>query len=219
LNDGAEISLGPEAIGYIRECLSYGKTLARYLLEKLDLESGSVTTFLPPDVSEEARTQFKWGGKFKRDPATFVYHTAPDGSRTRMEPVPNTNPWLVSIVEAFLRGAEGRVCIFEDALVRPSDPCFSSLKGRLLIFGDEVYYFLSSEDREGKRIAETVREAANVWPGLIGALTSVAGEAALSDEAREITAAQLRVLAESVEKIVVGAYDGESYLIWSRAAS
>jgi hypothetical protein len=50
-------------------------------------------------------------------------------------------------------------------------------------------------------------------------MASVADEAGFSDEAREITSVKLRVLAERTQKIIVGAYDGEGYLIWSKPAA
>ncbi len=219
MNACEERSLGPEALEYIRECLAEGKTLARHLLERVDLESGTVTTFLPSDVSKEAASQFRTGGKLERDPETFVYRTAPDGSRVRWEPVPNTDPWLVSIVQAFLRAAEGRVCILENALARPSDPGLSRFQSRLLAFEDEVYHVLLSRELEGTEIARAIGEARCAYPPLIGVITFLAAEAGLPDEARDITSAQLRVLAERTQKIVVGAYDGEGYLIWSKPAA
>lgn len=215
----AELHLGPEAVSYIRDCLANGKTLARYLLQRPDLESGTVTTFLPSDVGKEAATQFKWGGKLRRDPATFVYRTEPDGSRTRWEPVPNTDPWLVSIIQAFLRAAEDRVCIFENALARPSDPVLSRSESRVLVFDNEVYHFLSAADWASTIIAQAIREAGCPYPPLIGAMASAADEAGFSGEGRQISSAQLKVLAERTEKIVIGAYDGEGYLIWSKPAS
>src|SRR4030042_889051 len=91
-----ELKLGPAALQYIRERLAEGKTLARYLLEREDLASGSVITCLPPNVPVETLEDFN-ESKLERDPATFRYSTQSDGSVTRYEPVPNTDPWLVSV--------------------------------------------------------------------------------------------------------------------------
>ena len=221
MNECAEINLGPEAVSYIRDCLANGKTLARYLLQRLDLESGAVTTFLPSDVSEEAATQFKWGGKLYRDPATFVYHTEPDGSTTRWEPVPNTDPWLASILREFLGAGPERVCVFENESALPSHPWLSLPRWAILqtlIFENEVYHLLSNRDAENEeRILTTIR-IADSWL-FIGAMTSLSQASDLPLEAGRLDDEALKMFAQRAERIVVGAYDGESYLIWSKPAS
>ncbi len=214
----AELHLGPEAISYIQERLANGKTLARYLLQRPDLESGTVTTFLPSDVGKEAATQFKWGGKLRRDPATFVYHTEPDGSTTRWEPVPDTDPWLALLLQEFLRGTPEGICIFENSSALPRDPWLQSSDLQTLIFGDEVYHFVSHRDAENeKRILETIRGARS-WL-FYGVATSSPNPGDVSLEAGTIGREFLEVCAQRAEKIVVGAYDGESHLIWSKPAS
>lgn len=214
----AELHLGPEAISYIRERLAHGKTLAKYLLERVDLESGTVMTFLPSDVSKEAASEFKWGGKLKRDPATFVYHTEPDGSTTRWEPVPNTDPWLVSILQEFLGAGRERVGIFENELASPGDPWLSSWDMQTLIFENEVYHLLSNKDADNEQtILTTIRGAGN-WL-FIGAMTSLSEPSDLPLEGGTLDDQVLKMFAERAAKIVVGAYDGESYLIWSKPAS
>lgn len=50
MTDYKEISLGPEALEYIRGCLENGKTLAHNLLERPDLKSGTIITALPSNV-------------------------------------------------------------------------------------------------------------------------------------------------------------------------
>jgi len=214
----AELHLGPEAVSYIRDCLANGKTLARYLLQRPDLESGTVTTFLPSDVSEEAATQFKWGGKLKRDPATFVYRTEPDGSRTRWEPVPNTDPWLISILQEFLRGGPERVCVFENSSAAPEHPWLLSSGMQTLIFESEVYHFLSSRDLENEEKILTTIEGTKSWL-FYGTMTSLSEPPDLPLEGGTVDDEVLKTFAQRAEKIVVGAYDGESYLIWSKPAS
>ena len=217
----AELHLGPEAVSYIRDCLANGKTLARYLLQRPDLESGTVTTFLPSDVGKEAATQFKWGGKLRRDPATFVYHTEPDGSRTRWEPVPNTDPWLISILQEFLGAGGDRVAIFENEVALPGDPWLSLPRWDILqtvIFGNEVYHVLSNRDAEDEERILTTIKGADSWL-FIGAMTSLSEPPDLPLEGGTVDDEVLKTFAQRAEKIVVGAYDGESYLIWSKPAS
>ena len=61
-----------------------------------------------------------------------------------------------------------------------------------------------------------IRKAHNVYPGLIGVMTSLPEGHYLALEKKKITSEELKLLAERAEKIIVGAYDGEGYLIWSK---
>lgn len=45
-----EFAVGKEAISYIKDILSNGKTLSKWLLKQVNLEEGRITTFLPESV-------------------------------------------------------------------------------------------------------------------------------------------------------------------------
>lgn len=108
-------TLDPRALAYIRESLAEGHTLASYLLQRPDLEGGAVTTFVPDGVTDEAAHQFSYGGILPEPPAdTHVHVPELNGSVSRMVPVPNTDPYLVQLIERFLRTGAGRICIFEE---------------------------------------------------------------------------------------------------------
>jgi hypothetical protein len=213
-----ERSLGPQAIDYIRQRLTDGKTLAVHLLEALDLERGSVIACLPPNVSDQEALQFDEGRKLPPpDPSTFRYLTDRQGRTSRLEPVPNTDPWLISLVDDFLSQSADRVCIFEEWSFQPSDP-FWSIKGSrreaASFVDDEVYYVLVSDDPE-----QHIRDAvgwSKGWPGLLAAMTSVAADQPIPRDRGNINPALLKTLAVRTERLAVGAYDGESYLIWSK---
>lgn len=212
----SERALGPEAIDYIRERLSTGKTLARHLLETLNLQQGSVITFLPSSVSEREALQFEEGALPRPDPSTFHYYTDKQGRRSRMEPVPNTNPWLVSTIRPFLADDENRVCIFEEWALHPPYAHWSTNKSDIVTFvEDEVYYVLLSGDAE-TRIHEAVRLGGGAWPGLLAAMTSMPADEPISSDTRSISRAHLRTLAERTKRLVVGVYDGESFLVWHK---
>lgn len=219
MTEYSERSLGPQAIDYIRQRLTHGKTLARHLLEGLDLERGSVIACLPPNVSDQEALWFESGGKLPRPhPSTFRYVTDEQGRTSRLEPVPNTDPWLVSLVQDFLSRSIGRVCILEEWSWQPSDPFWSNDQARreaASFVDDEVYYVLVSGESE-EQIREAVGWSRCAWPGLLAAMTFLAADEPISSDRRNISPALLKTLATRTERLAVGAYDGESYLIWSR---
>jgi hypothetical protein len=219
MTEYSERSLGPQAIDYIRQRLTHGKSLARHLLEALDLERGSVIACLPPNVGDQEALQFKEGGKLPHpDPSTFRYLTDEQGRTSRLEPVPNTDPWLVSLVQHFLSQSADRVCIFEEFYAEPSDPLWSKKESKreaASFVDDEVYYVLVSGDSE-EQLREAVGWSQQAWPALLAAMTSMTADEPIPSDRRNISPALLKPLAGRTERLAVGAYDGESYLIWSK---
>lgn len=184
---------------YIRECLEEGNSLARHLLTQLDPDSGTVSAFLPPHVAPDSATRFRYGG---------IAHAE------------ESEACLITLVQAFLSRRERRLCLFENALAQPHDPVLASAETRLCIFKDEVYHFLSEQDNDSQKIRQTIRAAASPYL-CIGVLTSLPQESQILCETQRVILTSdevLRGLAERAETIVVGAYDGEGYLIWQRAS-
>src|SRR5213593_1863343 len=95
-----EISLGLEAIRYIQQTLQEGKTLAKFVSRRLDLERGRVVTFLPPEVNQESAEDFRSGGKLARLSAKTV----------AIEPIASTLFAFIPIIRSFLAGGKQRLC-------------------------------------------------------------------------------------------------------------
>jgi len=203
MNAHREIEFGAEGIGYVTKCLELGKTLSKLLLQIRDLNTGRVVTRLPSDLDDATAKDFETGGKLPPlSPRT-----------TTLQPVPNTDLLLSEEIQVFLAAGDRNVCIFEDASASPSDPFLHSLDTRYVTFEDEVYHLLCQADKDQDSILATVRRA-HSWL-FIGVLTSAPPGVDLCSEG-VLTKSLLKFLAEEARKIVVGAYDGEAYLIWTR---
>lgn len=214
MNKFQEFTLGVDAAKYMRECLLDGHTLAKYLFERLDVDSGRVITFFPPGVDTEIVKQaFRHGGVLPEPPPeTHVIYS----NGRRMVPIPNTNDGLIERIRDYLCGGKGRFCIFEEAYARPSDPAMLTKHVPFLILNEEIYYFLSWKDIDYNKIKQAINAAGNFYPGLIGALTELPEKQELNFENKIISSEQLHILAKRAEKIIIGAYDGEGYLIWNK---
>lgn len=216
------IRLAPEAIEYIKDRLADGKTLARFLLEKRDLNRGEVVTFLPPYANLERIGNFSWGGVLPTPPSeTHQHYTTPDGTKTVMVPVPNTRPHLVWMIQEFLKQGEGQLCLFESAVASPTYGFLASPDAqdlRVLTFEDDVYYLLTEDDLDLRRIEKTVRYATSYLViGVLARLPQEENFLPVKSTRATIVRSELELLAQRTEKIIVGAYDGEGYLIWSSA--
>ena len=208
-----EVVLGLEAVDYIVACLKEGRTLAKYLLSR-ELTTGRVRTLLPPGADHSMSTSFRTGGKFPDSPQSTWRSLEGGGYAV---PIPNANACLASIIQSFLTHSSQNLCIFENALARASDPYLTTLTSTICTCDDEVYHLLTSKDVTEKhcRIETTIEEAMSI-PIFVGALTSWPGECSGAlTTGKCLTADSLSQLALRAEQIIIGAYDGESYLIWA----
>lgn len=212
-----EITLGGPAIDYIQESLKNGKSLARQLVERPDLQEGNVVTFLPKDARLDRILDFTSGGKLPEpklnDSSQYV---APDGLRWKVIPKRNTDVCLVRHIRIFLNLGVDRICIFENPMALPTDPWVEKSTSPLLIFQNEVYHFLTTQKATDQDIHETIKQASSIYPPFLAVLTIVSDKHNFSKQKVSITSEEIRSLAAKTEEIIVGAYDGESYLIWNQ---
>lgn len=220
MSDYRRFDLGPEAIEYVREHLTYGSTLGKYLLSEKNLDKSTVITFLPQDVDVDQVSQFKAGGKVNPLHPEVHYFVTEDGSRFRMELKGNSFSHLAAVLAQFLRGNANRLCVIEEPLMRPGDPGFPD-GGRSIVktLNDEIYYLLSGFGNIDKRAIQDVVGKADRGFHFVCAMTSVPDGDMDLWRGRQITPKTLQKLARGTESIVVGAYDGEGYLIWSEIQS
>lgn len=217
MNAAQEILLGPEAWVYFRQALADGKTLSHCVLERTDLRQGRLFTLLPPGASTENLNDFMSGGKLLPSPPdTHVSVTFADGSPGgTLVPIPNANAELARHVEAFLKEGFDRLCILEDQMAEPGDPAALHSPANVVVLGPELYYVLGNQDADVRVIEDALCHASSsIYPPLVGVLTH---GLAHSKNRRETTTAELRSFAERAEEIVVGAYDGEGYVLWSKS--
>jgi hypothetical protein len=202
-----ELKVDGELIRYLEEYLANGKTLSGLLLDSIDFASGKVVTTLPVSVSEEAARDFRSGGKLAAESSNLI--------ASRLQPMPDTDSRLAEMAREFLAGGEGRLCIFEDASAGVDDPYLQSVETRTGNYGNEVYHLLLRADAQEAKILSTIKEARS-WM-LAGAFTSAPPDDKYQSKVVALITEELRAFAEQTEKIVVGAYDGEGYLIWSKS--
>lgn len=206
-----ERTLGVAAIDYVRRRLTDGKALSRHLLASRDLNSGSVVSFVPADADSDEIHEFDVGHARQSAGDASVF-TSESGAAWRMIRTPNADANLAEAIAAFFREATDALCIFEHGLARRADPFLENATFSVAFCGDEVYPFAAAGD-DLARIADTIRGATTAYPPLVAALTR--GE--LSTQRVELAEADLASLAAKTDEIIVGAYDGEGYVIWRSA--
>lgn len=211
-----EVVLSSAGLKYVRECLSSGKELSSSLLEALDLVSGKLSTFLPPGVASEEVNEFFVGGKLPQ-PSDEKHTTVRLwNEQLKAVPKPSLDGVLISIVEAHLKSGSGALCIFENALASPRDSWLKCTEIQTVTSESSVYHFLTPERMDRDLIELTVKKAKSIRPPLIGVLVRFPKPSGFQSEG-SLGLAEFRKIAGQTEKLIVGAYDGEGYLIWSKS--
>ncbi|MBS1912961.1 MAG: hypothetical protein JST22_13325 [Bacteroidetes bacterium] len=192
------VELGEEGLRFIERNLENGLSLSQLVRRRYQLQSGLVWAPLPPDVDKSSienrsAKEFRWGG---------------------LTEVGGSLEILTSFVSRYLESLSGGICIFEYANAKSTDPVIQRETSGILTFGLEVYCVVQSCRADPDTIAAAIRGSDSLWTHVGFLSASLAG---LPDENRAALALEdLESIADGVEHIIVGAFDGEGYLIWSR---
>jgi len=82
----------------------------------------------------------------------------------------------------------------------------------------EIYHLLIGAGHTNEKIKNTISWAESAIP-LIGVLTSLPSEDHRFFTNSKLTSEIVEIIVERTEELVVGAYDGEGYLIWHRVTN
>ncbi len=187
-----EFKLGDKAIDYIKYSLAGGDALSQYLL-KLPLEAGQVTTYLPSTTTELQRHKFEVGGIIN----------SMDAKKK-----------LVSLIYSFLNIDTNRVAIFETLAQMGDKHLYASNVQFFTRHQSEVYCFVTSSNCTQEKIITAIKFAKS-YP-FIGILTSALNIESEIIAGGEIPDSFFEKLIKSVQYILVGAYDDETILLWSK---
>lgn len=210
MTDYPERRLDHRALEHLKGCLEEGHTLARNVLEAKNLTRGRLSTFLPSTVPEEAVYRFTEGGKLPPIEGGERIGVTPDGAPLRMVPVPQTRAQLVRLVQQHLAQDPRHVAVFEDPYAKRHDPFLTRCDRPYRCFDEEVYYW-SGPPFEHTQPQKLFIPALRTLIGVLTMLPSVQPQPA----GLTLTANVLAVLAQQARHVLVGAYDGESFVLWT----
>jgi|CXWL01.1.fsa_nt_gi hypothetical protein len=190
------VQYGEEAIEYIRSQLElgreYDRTLPQLVLQRVPLDKGQVTAYLPRGTTLKDRLDFEGGILF--EPMDYGY--------------------IADFVANHLANGPEQHGIFQDNFASDSSPVFEDEHLKLFFYQSEVYYFLANDDMDKDRIIETLKTYGD-YPS-IAVLTSLPKNERRILHRDQIEQGLLEKLVDRVEHLLVGAYDEEVKLVWSR---
>lgn len=211
-----EITLGNDAINYVMKHLSYGHAISKTVLNKLDIQNGQIIVGLPEYANWEKVNDLEHGGILPAvDRSKWRTISGENGKTYTMELIPRFFPFIVDNIKSFLMKSSTNLCILENANASPTDWALKNIQSIIWTFQSEVYHILGKGEQSQSEIEKTIKESESLWTW-IGFLTSFPGIDSYPIVKKEISMDIIMILAGNVEKILVGAYDGEGFLVWNR---
>ena len=186
MNELQELAIDAKCLSYLERVLRSGKSLSHLLLERVDFAAGKIHALLSTKVGEREIKDFAAGGIGSiKSPRRAL---AEIGLRYLQEP--------------------GKQIVIEEGLARPGDRAIRNKEGVIFLAG-EIYYLARKIDtvEQMERFLLQPRYAI----GLVGIFCAAgAGEVPKISETE-----QLAELVATTEKVVIGAFDGEGFLLWT----
>src|SRR5882672_10778347 len=197
-----------EGLSYIVRELRTGKSLAKFL-SAVVTTSGHVYALLPLNTEPGIRVDFESGGKLQGPPVESV-------GGIRRQKIPTADEAFSALIEEFLAFDQSRMCIFENRLASPSDGSLSGVED-VVVCDTEVYHVVTARRNGRSHISSALRTSRTTLE-FVGALTQDASFIAPNCPGghRSMERSDLERLAGNAACVFVGAYDGESVVIWSR---
>jgi len=186
--------------------LSNGKSLAHRLAARLLTTPGALYSIAPLNAPKDRLYSFQDGGLIPQLPRSEWTRT--DGGVLAAEVV-TVDAALASAIARRVSSI-GAAFVVQDWNSTPIDPHLAVDGHQPWLAGDEVYFAAQTPGLD--EISTFIAIANDIWPGMLGVVTSAALPMSPS---RALDPSAIDALADHATEFFVGAYDGESYLLWT----
>ncbi len=195
--------------------LRYGETLSNLVAKYILIESGKLETFAPQNIELSALLDFRATYNIGQGVSENLLQTLKTESASRA--FPEMDFFVAPIVQDFLAQSEQNICILEDIDSSPGDPGLTaSGMPPMFTFAEvDVYFYIDRKRSTIDTISKVFSMVSPMW-STRAFLTSLPKELTLSEANQKMEMKDIEAIAQRTQKIIVGVYDGESYLVWHR---
>lgn len=184
--------LGRLAIHYLRGYLWLSRPLSRGL-GRLPLETGDVFTWLPAAV----------------DPHQVDFKDGALGMSSA-----DSHKMLTTFISDFLQEHTNGIALFEDQVASAGDKWLATETAPYFVHGSDVYFYRTSRDADPDLVSKTIATSVD-WRA-VAALVSPDEELPAFEPRQQVNSLLLERLGQVADLMVVGAYDGDGFIVWSR---
>ncbi len=200
--------IGEAAIAYMKKAMGDGLSLSKQVLQALDLSRGHIYTMLPDGVDTDLIRDYSVGG------FTCNYADRKNG----VVQVTTIDEHVITLIRSFLAKSGNPVCLFDATLLELDFPTVRRIRTHA-IFQKEVYLYLGPGQNTLDQIGTIMYSSAGSYPPVLASLAVLSSEGVCILRSGRLSLQFLRETAEATEHIIVGAFDGEGYLIWDKVSN
>lgn len=203
-----EVELDSRARDFVKAELDVGGPLAKRILEAGILEHGALSTFVDSSVSSDL---YAWtsGGKLLQ-PEPSSGWKIPGGVVVK---VMTADTWIVETLLSESAGRGSTAVISEDVTSRRTDSWQNAARRTHVFVGDQVLnVVLLSEGAAA--ILRSMQTASSSWYAL--SVWTSAPVRHPADDPADWSDAEVTAVIANAEFVMLGAYDGESWVLWRR---
>lgn len=200
-----EVVVPSSAITYlINHHLFYGLTLAKKLAVNPTLYEGVVTTFLPPVNIDKLDLLNNYEFSIQQ----FF------SERISIDVV--KKEWLLPMILSHLKQNDSQryLCVIEEHDEKRGSPNLATAPNKIILYGDEIYHVVFDQLASMENLSISFDWSTSWFFTVV--LTSLDNSCSL-EEISEFAISEIELLASRVEKIIISAYDKESYLVWHKS--
>jgi hypothetical protein len=197
-----------KALIYVKKYLSKGNSLSKYILENHDFQEGRFYTLLPSNAKFDRLYEFPYGGILPQEAAKMKFIKSLN-KEVLYSPLTSVENELFEFIYNFLKKDLFNITVLEDVIQNPQDPHVSIQGVDLAVFKNEVYFFLKA-NTPFDLIKEATKTVNYTWHTLIVLTNS---NIPISTHLQNVDFANV---CNSLSCMIVGAYDGESYVFWEK---
>lgn len=194
-----------EAATYVKEQLNCDHILTQELLKTLEFEKGEFFTLLPSSADLSKLYEF-YGGCILPQNKTLKYKNEEKGSYTWIPTL--KNEMSLYILEK-LKFNESYACIFEDVLRRPNGPHLDFFHQYGFLYLEQIYYLVKN-NASAEVVKSAIDEVNALWH-LLFIVTEIPNTILLG---QQVSLEKIQKFCKNTLLLVVGAYDGEGFVLW-----
>jgi len=200
---------------FFLENLDNANALSIELLKNFKTDEGYYYTLLPEDANLDNLYRFNNGNVLPQN--TIKYGPIGDLGNQHYSETPSLIDDLANTIKDILDRDETLSCIIDDVIRHSTDKKIKNeneeIKKCVSYSGRDVYYLLDKNNSTFPLIFECLRRNRGYWHAL-----SILSKISLNDSiGKEIEEPILTQICSNAQMILIGAYDGEGYVIWERS--
>lgn len=192
---------------FVKDSLEQANTLSDELLKNVRFEHGLFYTFLPNHAEFKSIYNFKLGGILKQNLENI------DSNESGYSVIPTIRSELTEILVRIIKEDKDLTCIFDDINASSKEMFLNDVfHPYRWIYDEEIYLIFNSLSISEDKVLYGMQQSQAFWHSLC-VLTKINFE---SKSNRNLSLADIQKVCLNIHLIIVGAYDGEGYVVWER---